>query len=258
MLRISCRCGAAGAEAHGDAPQAALRPAPGGQSVRVLLALVIALILAGCAGRSGRPPAVSPSASSQANAPLRSAGEHVVQRGETLAMIGRRYGTDYLSLARLNGIRPPYTIYPGQRLRVPGTAAASTPVAPPGGWTWPTAGNTLRGYSAAHGGNKGLDIAGQIGQPVRAAAAGTVVYAGNGLRQYGNLLIVKHNEDYLSAYGHLQKIAVAEGSTVSSGQTIASMGSPGDGRGVLHFEIRYRGTPIDPAQVVLSPPSGGD
>ncbi len=257
MLRISCRCGAAGAEAHGDAPQAALRAAPGGQPARVLLALVIALILSGCAGRSGRPPAVSPSASSQANASLRS-GEHVVQRGETLAAIGRRYGTDYLTLARLNGIRSPYTIYPGQRLRVPGAAGvpAPTPVTPAGGWTWPTAGTTLRGYVAAHGGNKGLDIAGQIGQPVRAAAAGTVVYAGNGLRQYGNLLIVKHNEDYLSAYGHLQKIAVAEGSTVSGGQTIASMGSPGDGRGVLHFEIRYRGTPIDPA-AVLPRPSGG-
>lgn len=255
MLRISCRCGAAGAEACGDAPQAALRPAQGGRSARVLLALAMALILAGCAGRSGRPPAVSPSAPSQASASLRG-GEHVVQRGETLAAIGRRYGTDYLSLARLNGIRSPYTIYPGQRLRLPGTAAASTPVAPAGGWTWPTAGTTLRGYVAAHGGNKGLDIAGQIGQPIRAAASGTVVYAGNGLRQYGNLLIVKHNEDYLSAYGHLQKINVAEGSTVSVGQTIASMGSPGDGRGVLHFEIRYRGTPIDPARVLPAPAGG--
>jgi len=257
VLRISCRCGAVGAEARSDAPRAALRPAPGGQPARALLALAIALILAGCAGRSGRPPVISPSASSQANASLPS-GEHVVRRGETLAAIGRRYGTDYLSLARLNGIRSPYTIYPGQRLRLPGAAAAaaSTPVAPAGGWTWPTAGTTLRGYVAAHGGNKGLDIAGQIGQPVRAAAAGTVVYAGNGLRQYGNLLIVKHNDDYLSAYGHLQNIAVAEGSTVSGGQTIASMGSPGDGRGVLHFEIRYRGTPIDPA-AVLPRPSGG-
>ena len=185
-------------------------------------------------------------------------GEHLVQRGETLAAIGRRYGTDYLTLAQLNNIRAPYTIYPGQRLRLPGSARAgvSTPIAPPGGWTWPVAGTTLRGYSAAHGGNKGLDIAGQIGQPIRAAAAGTVVYAGNGLRQYGNLVIVKHNEDYLSAYGHLENIAVAEGSAVNRGQTIASMGGPGDGRGMLHFEIRYRGTPIDPAPM-LPPRSGG-
>lgn len=251
MPHTSCRCGAVGAEAHRDAPHAALRLAPGGQPARALLAMALALVLAGCVGRSGRPPAVSPSASAQANASL-PGGQHVVQRGETLAAIGRRYGTDYPALARLNGLRPPYTIYPGQRLRLPGTAAGPTPAL---GWIWPTAGTTLRGYVAAHGGNKGLDIAGQIGQPIRAAAAGTVVYAGNGLRQYGNLLIVKHNEDYLSAYGHLQTIAVAEGSAVSGGQIIASMGSPGDGRGMLHFEIRYRGTPIDPAGVL--PPSGG-
>ncbi len=183
-------------------------------------------------------------------------GEHRVQRGETLASIAHRYGTDYPSLASLNGLRPPYTIYPGQRLRLPGAAGAgqAAPAAPAGGWTWPTAGATLRGYSVAHGGNKGFDIAGQIGQPIRAAAAGTVVYAGNGLRQYGNLVIVKHNEDYLSAYGHLERIDVTEGSAVSVGQTIASLGSPGDGRGLLHFEIRYRGTPIDPARLV-SPPA---
>lgn len=252
MLRISCRCGAVGAKADCAAQRAALRPAPGGRSARILLTLGIALVLAGCAGRSTRSPAPSAPTPTPQTALRPAGGEHLVQRGETLAAIGRRYGTDYLTLARLNGIRPPYTIYAGQRLRLPdasGTQAAA-PVAPAGGWTWPTAGTTLRGYSAAHGGNKGLDIAGQIGQPIRAAAAGTVVYAGNGLRQYGNLVIVKHNEDYLSAYGHLQNIAVAEGSPVGTGQTIASMGSPGDGRGVLHFEIRYRGTPVDPARLV--------
>jgi murein DD-endopeptidase MepM/ murein hydrolase activator NlpD len=185
------------------------------------------------------------------------AAEHRVQPGETLALIARRYGTDFQTLARLNGLKPPYTIYPGQSLRLPGgeaAGAAGLPAAPPGGWVWPTTGVTQRGYSAAYGGNKGMDIAGQIGQPVRAAATGTVMYVGNGLPQYGNLLIVKHNDDYLSAYGHLQQIAVAEGSVVSRGQTIASMGSPGDGRGLLHFEIRLRGQPIDPASVL--PPPG--
>lgn len=250
MLRISYRCGAAGVEA-GAAVHAAASRFP---LIGPLVMLGVLLAVAGCTGRSPRP--VAPSA--PASAPHPASGEHLVQRGETLAAIGRRYGTDYLTLARLNGIRPPYTIYPGQRLRLPGAAGAfaSAPVPPAGGWGWPTAGTTLRGYSAAHGGNKGLDIAGQIGQPVRAAAAGTVVYAGNGLRQYGNLLIVKHNQDYLSAYGYLEKIAVSEGSVVSRGQTIAAMGSPGDGRGLLHFEVRYRGTPIDPARV-LSLPAGG-
>jgi lipoprotein YgeR len=175
-----------------------------------------------------------------------------VQKGETLAAIARRYGTDYLTLARLNALRPPYTIYAGQRLRLPGSGPSQASVLPalPGGWTWPTVGATVRGYSAGHGGNKGLDIAGQVGQEVRASAAGAVVYAGDGLRQYGNLLIVKHNEDYLSAYGHLQRITVAEGTAVSANQVIATMGSPGDGRGLLHFEIRFRGTPIDPARML--------
>lgn len=183
----------------------------------------------------------------------------MVQRGETLASIARRYGTDYPTLGRLNGLSPPYTIHPGQRLRLPGAAgdapatAAPTPV---GGWVWPAFGRTVRGFSPALGGNKGLDIAGQIGQPVRAPAAGTVVYAGNGLRQYGNLVIVKHSPDYLSAYGYLQRIDVAEGSVVAQGQAIAEMGSPGDGGGVLHFEIRLHGTPVDPAGLLPAPAGG--
>lgn len=216
-----------------------------------VLALAVTLTLGACAGGPARPPV-------PAGGPPSSSAMHHVQRGETLAAIARRYGTDYPTLARLNGIRPPYTIYPGQRLRVPGGAGGRTAgghAAPRGGWIWPASGRTVRGFSDAHGGNKGLDIAGEIGQPVRAAAAGTVVYAGNGLRQYGNLLIVKHTPDYLSAYGHLQRIDVAEGSAVTQGQAIARMGSPGDGGGLLHFEIRLRGTPVDPAR--LLPPGGG-
>lgn len=219
-------------------------------------ALGLVLTLGGCAGRASRPASTPPPVS--AGGQPSTAAVHPVQRGETLAAIARRHGTDYQTLARLNGLRPPYTIYPGQRLRLPGHAGGPTadlPAAPPGGWTWPTSGRTARGYDNAHGGNKGLDIAGQVGQPVRAAAAGTVVYAGNGLRQYGNLLIVKHTPDYLSAYGHLQRIDVTEGAAVTQGQIIASMGSPGDGAGLLHFEIRLRGTPIDPAG--LLPPGGG-
>ncbi len=218
-----------------------------------LLALGLALILSGCLGRVSRPPG---SAQLPPGPQITStSGEHLVRKGETLAAIARRYGTDYLALARLNSLSPPYTIYPGQRLRLPGSSLAPASALPalPGGWTWPTAGATVRGFSASHGGNKGLDIAGQIGQEVRASAAGAVVYAGDGLRQYGNLLIVKHNEDYLSAYGHLQRIRVAEGVAVSANQVIATMGSPGDGRGLLHFEIRFRGTPIDPARIL--PPS---
>lgn len=252
MPRISCRCCAAGGEARRSILPAARRPRAAGRWA----VLGLALLLAGCAARPSRPSAPPAAAPPPAVGAPRSA-EHRVQRGETLALIARRYGTDYETLARLNGLKPPYTIYPGQSLRLPGgqaAGAAELPAAPPGGWVWPTTGVTQRGYSAAYGGNKGLDIAGQIGQPVRAAAAGTVLYIGNGLPHYGNLLIVKHTDDYLSAYGYLQHIAVAEGSVVSRGQTIASMGSPGDGKGLLHFEIRLRGQPIDPASML--PPPG--
>ena len=240
MQRISCRCDTVAAEAR--APAQASFP-----GLLFIGLLVVVLALSGCASW---PPAAARGVPASSAA----SGEYRVQRGDTLASIARRHGTDYPTLARLNGLRPPYTIYPGQRLRLPGGSAAP-PATPIADWRWPTAGTTVRGFSASHGGNKGLDISGRIGQPVRAAAAGTVVYAGNGLRQYGNLLIVKHNADYLSAYGHLQQINVTEGSTVTAGQTIASMGSPGDGRGMLHFEIRYRGTPIDPARLV-KPPGG--
>lgn len=241
MQRISCRCDAVAAEAR--APAQASFP-----GLLFIGLLVVALAVSGCASR---PPSGARGASTSSQA---AGGEYRVQRGDTLASIARRHGTDYPTLARLNGLRPPYTIYPGQRLRLPGGAPAPS-TRPVADWRWPTAGQTVRAFSASHGGNKGLDIAGRIGQPVRAAAAGTVVYAGNGLRQYGNLLIVKHNADYLSAYGHLQQIDVAEGNTVAAGQTIARMGSPGDGRGLLHFEIRYRGTPVDPARLV-KPPGG--
>ena len=240
MRHILCRCGTVAAESGATARASFPRPFSVGL-------LAVMCVLGACASR---PTSRGAPVAAQAVAV---GGEYRVQRGDTLASIARRHGTDYPTLAQLNGLRPPYAIYPGQRLRLPGSGPA--PAAPPiSGWRWPTEGRAVRGFSDAHGGNKGLDIAGRIGQPVRAAAAGTVVYAGNGLRQYGNLLIVKHDADYLSAYGHLQQISVAEGSAVAAGQTIASMGSRGDGSGLLHFEIRLRGTPIDPSR--LLPPGG--
>jgi lipoprotein NlpD len=96
------------------------------------------------------------------------------------------------------------------------------------------------------GGAKGVDIGGKPGQSVTAAAPGTVVYQGSGLRGYGQLIIVKHNTDFLSAYAHCDKIVVREGNVIKRGQKIAEMGSTGTDRVKLHFEIRYRGTPVDP------------
>lgn len=112
-------------------------------------------------------------------------------------------------------------------------------------WIWPAEGTLLERYSA-NGPNKGIDIAGRKGQPILAAAAGQVVYQGGGLRGYGQLIIVKHNADFLSAYAHCDRIYVKEGNVIKRGQKIADMGSSGTDRAKLHFEVRYRGAPVDP------------
>ncbi|MDV9032721.1 peptidoglycan DD-metalloendopeptidase family protein [Pseudomonas sp. RAC1] len=117
-----------------------------------------------------------------------------------------------------------------------------------GGWTWPANG-VLIGKFASNGSlNKGIDIAGDLGQPVFAASDGAVVYAGSGLRGYGELIIIKHNDTYVSAYGHNRRLVVREGQQVKAGQTIAEMGSTGTDRVKLHFEIRRQGKPVDPLQ----------
>jgi lipoprotein NlpD len=112
-------------------------------------------------------------------------------------------------------------------------------------WLWPTQGRVLGGFDDASN-SKGLDIAGKAGQPIYAAAAGKVVYSGNGLRGYGNLVIIKHNASYLSAYAHNQKILVQEGQSVTRGQKIALMGNSDADQVKLHFEIRLMGKPVDP------------
>lgn len=128
---------------------------------------------------------------------------------------------------------------------------AEQAAAVPGGpddvaWMWPTAAKVLAPYSEA--GNKGLDFSGKPGDAVLAAGDGKVVYAGSGLRGYGELVIVKHNATFLSAYGHNRKILVKEGQQVSRGQKIAEMGSTDSDTVKLHFEIRKQGKPVDPAQ----------
>jgi lipoprotein NlpD len=115
-------------------------------------------------------------------------------------------------------------------------------------WRWPTSGQVIRGYSESV--HKGIDIGGGRGDPIVAVAAGKVVYAGTGIVGFGELLIVKHNEIYLSAYGHNERLLVAEGQTVVAGQTIAEKGSSGTDTVKLHFEIRKEGKPIDPLRVL--------
>ena len=128
-------------------------------------------------------------------------------------------------------------------------ASSSTTVArSSSGWVWPSAGQLIGRFASNASLNKGIDIAGELGQPVLAASDGLVVYAGSGLRGYGELLIIKHDDVYVSAYGHNRRLLVREGQQVKAGQTIAEMGSTGTDRVKLHFEIRRQGKPVDPQQ----------
>lgn len=190
---------------------------------------------------------------------------HVVQPGETVYSIAFRYDVDQRDLMAWNGIGDAALIRPGQRLRLspppdagrgratgsPTTASSTTArrPQPPGRairWNWPTEGPVIAGYGATNKTKSGIQIGGKRGQPVRAASSGRVVYAGTGLAGYGHLLIIKHSDDYLSAYGHNDRLLAREGDVVATGDTIARMGEGPGRRPLLHFEIRVRGEPADP------------
>jgi lipoprotein NlpD len=156
--------------------------------------------------------------------------------------------------------RPPGSaLPPAPRPRTPAPAAVPRAVPPvtaerPGNTTtprfvWPAPGRVVQAYG---GSSKGLDIAGRVGEPVLAAADGQVVYAGNGLRGYGNLLIIKHDDIYLSAYGHNERLLVREGDHVKARQKIAEIGIDGSGAARLHFEVRRAGSPVDPMRYLPS------
>jgi lipoprotein NlpD len=207
-----------------------------------------------------------------------------VQRGDTLYGIAFRNGVDVNDLARWNNLAAPYTIYPGQSLKLfpgsggsrpattatttapsrPATSTTTRPTPPPAtvtrpvatpapassgfSWRWPADGHLIGRFVAGDATKQGVDIAGTGGQAVRAAADGVVVYSGAGLVGYGELIIVKHSEAWLSAYGHNRKRLVNEGQSVKAGQQIAEMGSSGASREMLDFEIRHNGKPVDPLQ----------
>ena len=128
------------------------------------------------------------------------------------------------------------------------TASSTSTSSPISSWRWPTDGKIIENFSGTDGGNKGIDIAGSKGQAIVATADGRVVYAGNALRGYGNLIIIKHNDDYLSAYAHNDTMLVREQQDVKAGQKIATMGSTGTSSTRLHFEIRYKGKSVNPLQ----------
>jgi lipoprotein NlpD len=211
-------------------------------------------------------------------------GFYTVQRGDTLTRIGLDNGQGWRDLARWNQLSNPDVIEVGQVLRVspPGGAVetpgvvvrpiaqtnpSSSSVNPPKpepapsanlpsgndeglGFIWPANGALIAGFDEAK--NKGLDIAGKAGDAILASADGQVVYAGAGLRGYGNLIILKHNSTFLTAYAHNQTLLVKEDQKVRKGQKIAEMGKSDADRVKLHFEVRRQGKPVDPAKLLPS------
>ena len=190
--------------------------------------------------------------------------QHIVRKGETLFSIAWRYGKDPADVARWNKLGDGSLIYPGQVIRLePPTGAnqrsASTgtssrqslpsiPAQPTPPWSWPTRGNIAVEFGGKPGSGTGVLIDGRAGQAIVAAASGRVVYAGGGLIGYGQLIILKHNDTYLSAYGHNAKLLVKEGQSVRKGQQIATMGEGPERKPRLHFEIRRNGEPVNPRQ----------
>ena len=215
-------------------------------------------------------------------------GYYTIKPGDTLIRIGLENGQSWRDIVRWNSLDNPNRIEVGQVLRIipPGAAPPAEGVAvarPVGGasavagtplpgasavkpttpgsapvaaasvagdediaWIWPASGSVLAGFDEAK--NKGLDFNGKVGDPVVAVADGRVVYAGSGLRGYGNLIILKHNNTYLTAYAHNQTLLIKEDQSVRKGQKIAEMGSSDADRVKLHFEIRRQGKPVDPAR----------
>lgn len=230
------------------------------------LAVAICITLSACT--AGVPVPVSDQSARAAKRP-----EYVVRSGDTLYAVAFVTGVDFRALARWNGLREPYVIRTGQVLALyetgrqrksstsTGTASRSTQsgiggrrsgkdiIARQSTWVWPAPGRLVNSFKPASGRN-GVDISGDTGDDVVSVAAGKVVYAGTGLRGYGRLLIVKHNDQYLSAYANNQQLLVAENEQVRTGQVIAYMGEADDGGTRLHFEIRRYGKPVDPLSVL--------
>lgn len=239
-----------------------------------ILVFVLCILLSGC-GQTVRAPITDKQVgSTNANRPKypsstasksRSAPKvYTVVRGDTLQAIAWRFGLNHHEIARWNNIRNANLIYVGQRLRLtapasrtqttskPKKAASTKPAsgkpktaqATKLSWQWPAEGKVSKANSAL--GARGIEIHGKRGSEIKAAAAGKVVYSGNGLRGYGNLVIIQHNDVYLSAYAHNEKIQVQEGAVVRAGQLIASMGNSGTKQVMLHFEIRRNGKAVEP------------
>ncbi|ALS99524.1 peptidoglycan DD-metalloendopeptidase family protein [Lacimicrobium alkaliphilum] len=251
--------------------------------------LLLVMLLSACGSRTAPAPVMELS-QPKSFRQFQQNKTYTVQRGDTLFSIAWYSGNDYRDLARINDLRAPYRIYPGQQLDLiepvkktakpierqtgqtskintnqtvdppkkqaygKSEAAQKSSSQTPGQtfpaqvsqWLWPAEGKLVGRFSLKEQGNKGIDIANVRGTPVLASAAGKVVYTGNALRGFGNLVIIKHTDAYLTAYAHNQDILVKEQDWIEAGQQIAKMGDSGTSQVMLHFEVRYKGKSVDP------------
>ena len=242
---------------------------------RVLLgmAVVSLAVLAGCASRGTQAPVSDMSSSGMSSA----GGIYVVRPGDTLYKISQMHNVDVDTLIRINNISDPSQLRVGQTLQLGGAATAATPAASPTpstsgtakpapskpapatpsrasdaalvSWGWPASGAIIQGFTAA---TKGIDIAGKVGDPVVAAASGKVMYAGNGVRGLGNLILIQHSNGFITAYAHNDKLLVKTGQEVAKGAKIAEIGQTDTTSPRLHFEIRRSGTPMNPLSYLPS------
>ncbi|MGC8697879.1 MAG: peptidoglycan DD-metalloendopeptidase family protein [Halothiobacillus sp.] len=262
--------------------------------MRLVVWVAAITILTGCASGSNFNrwgTGASTEATTPREIPVKGASQRV-RAGDTLYSIAVAHDLDWRSLAQWNGITDPRSLRVGQLLRLSNpheqdkaptrtstTAVPPTPNPPPGGssvaqpaspaapsaknepaaagnlaWQWPVQGKILSRFIDGDNLQKGLILGGAIGEPVHASAAGDVVYAGDGLPGYGNLLIIKHNAEWLTAYGYNQSLLVKEGQMVAAGQTVATMGrrddKASDKTGSLLFQIRRYGKPVDPSPLL--------
>ena len=246
------------------------------------VALVGAMALTGCATKpSYQPPSSNPKIITNAQGVP---NYHVVTRGDTVSQIASRYRLDYRQIGALNGLDGQYTIYSGQMLKlwdggknqptnnnnnisVSNSGTNNTPSTPiynnapsnpayevtanaMADYEFPSRNQIVRNFDEAAG-NMGMWFAGKEGDPVLASQAGTVLYSGSGLEEYGNLIMIRHSDNYITAYAHNSQLMVNEGDSVQRGQRIASMGSSGQTNQVgLEFQVRLNGNPIDPRAVL--------
>ncbi|MBV6272059.1 peptidoglycan DD-metalloendopeptidase family protein [Alcaligenaceae bacterium CGII-47] len=239
----------------------------------ILVAIVATSLLAGCASRTAPAPVAD---QSNRGATAQASGTYVVKPGDTLYQIAQAHSMDVARLSQLNNITNPSQLAVGQVLRIDGgtavssgsTAAATSAATPIPittieqpkvdtssqagqrasdagliSWGWPASGKIIQGFNDN---TKGIDIEGAIGAPVQAAADGKVMYAGNGVRGLGNLILLGHTNGFITAYAHNQSLLVKTGDTVKKGAKIATIGQSDTTSPRLHFEVRRRGTPVNP------------